>query len=154
MLLHGFDGSLLEFRRLVPELVAAGIHIFAVDLAGWGFTCSKLFDSQPDLQLGPQQKSDHLYEFWKSRVHLTSLPELIRISARLTCKIRCDLCGLTLHSSLSLPGRQFALHAKGWLLNLRNHRTRLTEGQAIAAGKAANDLAGHKLGERSSCALC
>ena len=68
VLLHGFDGSLLEFRRLIPELEAAHIHTFAVDLAGWGFTCSKFFDAQPDLQLGPQQKSDHLYEFWKSKV--------------------------------------------------------------------------------------
>ena len=68
VLLHGFDGSLLEFRRLVPELEAANMHTFAVDLAGWGFTCSRLFDAQPDLQLGPQQKSDHLYEFWKSKV--------------------------------------------------------------------------------------
>ncbi|CAL5229899.1 g13318 [Coccomyxa viridis] len=68
VLLHGFDGSLLEFRRLIPELEAADLHTLAVDLAGWGFTCSKLFDAQPDLQLGPQQKSDHLYEFWKSKV--------------------------------------------------------------------------------------
>jgi predicted alpha/beta-fold hydrolase len=34
VLLHGFDGSLLEFRRLVPELLAAGLHTFAVDLIG------------------------------------------------------------------------------------------------------------------------
>lgn len=70
VLLHGFDGSLLEFRRLVLELEAASMHNFAVDLAGWGFTCSRLFNAQPDLQLGPQQKSDHLYEFWKSKVCL------------------------------------------------------------------------------------
>ena len=70
LLLHGFDGSLLEFRRLIPELEAAQVHTFAVDLAGWGFTCSRRFDVQPDLQLGPQQKSDHLYEFWKSKVCL------------------------------------------------------------------------------------
>ena len=72
VLLHGFDGSLLEFRRLIPELEAAHVHTFAVDLAGWGFTCSVLFDSQPDVQLGPQQKSDHLYEFWKSKVRQQS----------------------------------------------------------------------------------
>ena len=34
VLLHGFDGSLLEFRRLVPELLDAGLHTFAVDLIG------------------------------------------------------------------------------------------------------------------------
>ena len=39
LLLHGFDSSLFEFRRLVPELVAQGEgrRVYAVDLAGFGF---------------------------------------------------------------------------------------------------------------------
>ncbi|CAK0784268.1 hypothetical protein CVIRNUC_007472 [Coccomyxa viridis] len=44
------------------------MHVFAVDLIGWGFTCSKQFNAQPDLSLSPQQKSDHLYAFWKEKV--------------------------------------------------------------------------------------
>ena len=39
LLLHGFDSSLFEFRRLVPELVAqgGGRQVYAMDLAGFGF---------------------------------------------------------------------------------------------------------------------
>ncbi len=34
LLLHGFDSSLLEFRRLFPRLAAGGAETWAVDLAG------------------------------------------------------------------------------------------------------------------------
>lgn len=67
MLLHGFDSSLLEFRRLIPLLREIGANAYAVDLIGWGFSCCK-FHEKPDLQLGPQQKTDHLFAFWKSKV--------------------------------------------------------------------------------------
>ena len=95
VLLHGFDGSLLEFRRLIPELEAANLHTFAIDLAGWGFTCSKLFDAQPDLQLGPQQKSDHLYEFWKTKVRLTSCSNnaAYALPFLCICMLRRRCCG-------------------------------------------------------------
>lgn len=38
MLLHGFDSSCLEYRRLGPQLAALGIDAYAVDILGWGFT--------------------------------------------------------------------------------------------------------------------
>ena len=38
LLLHGFDISCLEFRRLLPQLEAAGIEAYAPCVAGWGFT--------------------------------------------------------------------------------------------------------------------
>jgi pimeloyl-ACP methyl ester carboxylesterase len=38
LLLHGFDSSGLEFRRLGPELASQGIDAYAVDILGWGFT--------------------------------------------------------------------------------------------------------------------
>mmetsp|Transcript_11951 Transcript_11951/g.32834 ORF Transcript_11951/g.32834 Transcript_11951/m.32834 type:complete len:400 (-) Transcript_11951:94-1293(-) len=38
VLLHGFDSSCLEWRRLVPALEANGIAACAVDVLGWGFT--------------------------------------------------------------------------------------------------------------------
>ncbi len=94
VLLHGFDGSLLEFRRLIPELEAADLHTLAVDLAGWGFTCSKLFDAQPDLQLGPQQKSDHLYEFWKSKVCLQTCPDGAADALPIPLRMRVGWCML------------------------------------------------------------
>lgn len=38
ILIHGFDSSALEYRRLGPKLAANGIDTFAVDVLGWGFT--------------------------------------------------------------------------------------------------------------------
>lgn len=38
MLVHGFDISCLEYRRLLPLLEAAGIEAYAPCVAGWGFT--------------------------------------------------------------------------------------------------------------------
>lgn len=67
LLLHGFDGSCLEFRRLFPLLCRADVHVLAVDLVGWGFSCAG-FAEAPDLQLGPEQKTEHLYAFWKHKV--------------------------------------------------------------------------------------
>jgi hypothetical protein len=43
LLLHGFDSSMFEFRRLMPKL--AKVHpSFAVDLLGFGFTDRQGFD--------------------------------------------------------------------------------------------------------------
>jgi pimeloyl-ACP methyl ester carboxylesterase len=36
LLLHGFDSSFLEFRRLAP-LLASGVQLFIPDLYGFGF---------------------------------------------------------------------------------------------------------------------
>jgi len=38
ILLHGFDSSCLEYRRLGPKLAAMGIDSYAVDILGWGYT--------------------------------------------------------------------------------------------------------------------
>ncbi|CAN0313590.1 unnamed protein product, partial [Hapterophycus canaliculatus] len=38
LMLHGFDSSLLEFRRLLPKLGELGAEAYAVDVLGWGFT--------------------------------------------------------------------------------------------------------------------
>lgn len=38
LMLHGFDSSLLEFRRLMPKLEDLGAEAYAVDVLGWGFT--------------------------------------------------------------------------------------------------------------------
>ena len=68
LLLHGFDSSSLEFRRLLP-LLEEKLETWAVDLVGWGFSDSGAA-SQKDMQLGPKQKRDHLYAFWKEKVML------------------------------------------------------------------------------------
>ena len=37
-LVHGFDSSCLEYRRLGPLLAQKGVDAYAVDLLGWGFS--------------------------------------------------------------------------------------------------------------------
>ncbi len=67
LLLHGFDSSSLEFRRLLP-LLERSLEAWAVDLVGWGFSDSGAA-SQSNMKLGPKQKRDHLYAFWKEKVN-------------------------------------------------------------------------------------
>ncbi|NET41489.1 alpha/beta fold hydrolase [Okeania sp. SIO2B3] len=63
LLLHGFDSSIFEFRRLLP-LLAAQNQTFAVDLLGFGFT-----DRLPNLKINPKAIATHLYYFWKSWIN-------------------------------------------------------------------------------------
>ncbi|MBE9046161.1 alpha/beta hydrolase [Pleurocapsales cyanobacterium LEGE 10410] len=62
LLIHGFDSSLLEFRRLLP-LLAARQSTWAVDLLGFGFTQRNL-----DIPLNPENIKTHLYYFWKTTI--------------------------------------------------------------------------------------
>ena len=60
LLLHGFDSSLLEFRRLIP-LLAKTQEVYAVDLLGFGFS-----ERIPNLPYGAEAIKTHLYYFWKT----------------------------------------------------------------------------------------
>lgn len=60
LLVHGFDSSLLEFRRLLPKL-AIQQSTFAVDLLGFGFTQRNL-----DILPNPENIKIHLYHFWQT----------------------------------------------------------------------------------------
>ncbi|MEM9510411.1 MAG: alpha/beta hydrolase [Cyanobacteria bacterium P01_E01_bin.35] len=60
LLIHGFDSSLLEFRRLLP-ILAAKQSTYAVDLLGFGFTQRNL-----EIPLNPENIKTHLYYFWKT----------------------------------------------------------------------------------------
>jgi pimeloyl-ACP methyl ester carboxylesterase len=60
VLLHGFDSSVLEFRRLLP-LLAKQIPTYAVDLLGFGFTERKL-------PISPDRIKNHLYRFWQTLI--------------------------------------------------------------------------------------
>ena len=55
LLLHGFDSSVLEFRRLLP-LLAAENQTWAVDLLGFGFT-----ERLSGLSFSPVAIKTHLY---------------------------------------------------------------------------------------------
>jgi len=63
LLLHGFDSSLFEFRRLLPQ-VAAFRETWAVDLLGFGFT-----DRTVAPAVSPAAIKQHLYSFWQQQIH-------------------------------------------------------------------------------------
>lgn len=62
LLLHGFDSSLLEFRRLLP-LLKKNHQVWALDLLGFGFTERKLF-----VNYSPENIKNHLKEFWAKMI--------------------------------------------------------------------------------------
>jgi pimeloyl-ACP methyl ester carboxylesterase len=63
LLIHGFDSSVMEFRRLLP-LLAAENETWAVDLLGFGFT-----DRLVNVDFSPKGIKTHLYYFWKSMIN-------------------------------------------------------------------------------------
>lgn len=63
LLIHGFDSSVLEFRRLLP-LLARENETWAVDLLGFGFT-----DRIPGTPFSPLAIKTHLYHFWKTLIN-------------------------------------------------------------------------------------
>jgi pimeloyl-ACP methyl ester carboxylesterase len=63
LLLHGFDSSILEFRRLFP-LLAADNETWAVDLLGFGFT-----DRPSNLAFDAPAIKTHLYCVWQTLIN-------------------------------------------------------------------------------------
>lgn len=62
LLLHGFDSSVFEFRRILPLL--STIHeTWAVDMLGFGFT-----DRPAGLAYSPAVIRSHLFGFWQTRI--------------------------------------------------------------------------------------
>ncbi|MBE9010328.1 alpha/beta fold hydrolase [Pseudanabaenaceae cyanobacterium LEGE 13415] len=62
LLLHGFDSSVFEFRRLLPKL-AEHHETWIVDLLGFGFT-----DRPKNISFSPEAIKTHLYDFWKEKI--------------------------------------------------------------------------------------
>ena len=60
LLVHGFDSSSLEYRRLGPQLSSLGMDVYCVDLLGWGYT---QLDSVKSFSA--QAKVEALEGFWK-----------------------------------------------------------------------------------------
>jgi pimeloyl-ACP methyl ester carboxylesterase len=60
VLLHGFDSSLLEFRRVLP-LLAQHHQVWAIDLLGFGFT-----ERVREMPISPPLIKRHLYRFWQA----------------------------------------------------------------------------------------
>lgn len=63
LLLHGFDSSVLEYRRLLP-LLAAQNQTWAVDLLGFGFS-----DRLTGIKFNPDEIKIHLHCFWKELIN-------------------------------------------------------------------------------------
>ncbi len=66
LLLHGFDSSVLEFRRLLPLLMQGELtqsEAWAIDLLGFGFTERSL-----QLPVSPVAIKMHLYACWKTLI--------------------------------------------------------------------------------------
>jgi pimeloyl-ACP methyl ester carboxylesterase len=92
VLLHGFDSSLLEFRRLLP-LLAGSQETWAVDLFGSGFT-----EYVSTLAVSPQTIRQHL------------------LSTLVTCINRpVILVGASLGGAVAID---FALHYPNWVRSL------------------------------------
>jgi pimeloyl-ACP methyl ester carboxylesterase len=62
LLIHGFDSSLFEYRRLLP-LLAANNETWALDLLGFGFT-----ERAPGLPFSARAIGTHLYYSWKTLI--------------------------------------------------------------------------------------
>ncbi|MGD1858017.1 MAG: alpha/beta fold hydrolase [Leptolyngbyaceae cyanobacterium] len=62
LLIHGFDSSLFEFRRLIPQL-ASGAQVWAMDLLGFGFS-----DRASGAAMTPAAIKHHLHCFWQQYI--------------------------------------------------------------------------------------
>ncbi|MEM1255102.1 MAG: alpha/beta hydrolase [Cyanobacteria bacterium P01_H01_bin.21] len=62
VLIHGFDSSIFEFRRLIPELTS-NAQVWAMDLLGFGFT-----DRTTDAPITPAAIKQHIYSFWQQMI--------------------------------------------------------------------------------------
>jgi pimeloyl-ACP methyl ester carboxylesterase len=60
--LHGFDSSLLEFRRVIP-IIAAHNQVWAIDLLGFGFT-----ERLADCPFSSASICTHLQAFWQNMI--------------------------------------------------------------------------------------
>ena len=61
--LHGFDSSLLEFRRIIP-IIATQQQVWAIDLLGFGFT-----QRLADCPFSAESICTHLQAFWQTMIN-------------------------------------------------------------------------------------
>lgn len=62
LLLHGFDSSLMEYRRLLP-LLSEHYQVWILDLLGFGFT-----QRHNHVKYSPETIKTHLYHFWSEAI--------------------------------------------------------------------------------------
>ena len=61
LLVHGFDSSCLEYRRLGPILSSLGVDVYCVDLLGWGYT-----QLDQNITYSAKAKIEALKGFWQA----------------------------------------------------------------------------------------
>jgi pimeloyl-ACP methyl ester carboxylesterase len=71
ILVHGFDSSALEFRRLGSRLAERGLDTYAVDLWGWGFTRFQSDNESTTIDFSAAAKVEVL-QSWISTVVLSA----------------------------------------------------------------------------------
>jgi pimeloyl-ACP methyl ester carboxylesterase len=60
--LHGFDSSILEFRRIIP-MIGSKQEVWAIDLLGFGFT-----ERLPNCPFSAASIRTHLQAFWQTKI--------------------------------------------------------------------------------------
>lgn len=70
VMLHSFDSSCLEWRRVLPLLEAAGVEAYALDILGWGFT-----ETDNVQVVSVETKRAHLHAFLQQ--HLGGRPTML-----------------------------------------------------------------------------
>jgi len=85
LLLHGFDSSVMEFRRLLP-LLASQRPTWAFDLLGFGLTARPA--NSPTIRFSPNDIKHHLYATWKTLINRP----VILVGASMGGAAAIDLC--------------------------------------------------------------
>eukprot|EP01025_Chloroclados_australasicus_P009337 TRINITY_DN13583_c0_g5_i1.p1 TRINITY_DN13583_c0_g5~~TRINITY_DN13583_c0_g5_i1.p1 ORF type:complete len:366 (-),score=16.79 TRINITY_DN13583_c0_g5_i1:212-1216(-) len=67
LLLHGFDSSSLEFRRLKP-LLDQNYETWVLDLLGWGFSDHRELVGMEDVVISPEGRREHIFNFYKRQI--------------------------------------------------------------------------------------
>ena len=128
LLLHGFDSSLMEFRRLIP-LLAPHHEIWAIDLLGFGLT-----DRPQGIDFSAGNIKHHLYNTWQTLIN----QPVILVGASMGGAAAIDFCltypvavsALILLDSVGLAQApdmgKFMVPPLGWMAAefLRNRRVR------------------------------
>ena len=70
VMLHSFDSSCLEWRRVLPLLAAEGLEAYALDILGWGFS-----ETSNARGVSVEAKRAHLLAFCQQ--HLDGRPALL-----------------------------------------------------------------------------
>ncbi|MCM1982554.1 alpha/beta hydrolase [Lyngbya confervoides] len=136
VLLHGFDSSVLEFRRLLPQL--QDHSCYALDMLGFGFT-----DRPRGWPISPGTIQAHLDGFWQSQIQAP----MILVGASMGGAAAMDF-------ALSYPDRVqqlVLLDPAGWQSGGSQGRLLIPPLGYLATSFLANPRVRQKISERAYC---